>query len=119
MKPRAEILGFVVDKNGGQVGACVEITEGPCAFPDDDAYVQSVIFTFPQLRYDRATRRIMLGERVIEKRGVFRHRRNPGVKLTLRSVEKEAKGSVRGSNSVVYDLYLEAPDPGTKSGSAQ
>jgi len=119
MKPQAEIQGFVVDEDDGQVGACVEVSEGPCAFPDDDAYVQSIIFTFPRLRYDRATRRIMLGDQVVEKRGVFRRWRNPAVRLTLKRAEKETRNTFRGANNIVYDLYLEAPNPDPTSGGAQ
>jgi len=119
LKPRAEIGGFVVGKRDGQVGVSVEVNEGPCAFPDDCSHIQTIIFTFPQLRYDRATRRIMLGEQVGETRGFFRHKRNPGVNLTLKRTEKESTKTIRGSGTVVYELFLEAPAAAAETGTAQ
>jgi hypothetical protein len=108
-KPQAEIGSFVVNKDNGQVAVAVDISEGPCAFADDCSHIQSIVFTFPKLRYDRATRRIMLGNQVVEERGFFRHRRNPGVTLTLKCTEKKASATFRGSGAIVYDLFLETP----------
>lgn len=108
MRPYAEVRRFVVDKHNGRVGVRVEVSEGP--FADDDAEVRAMIFAFPQLRYDSNTKQILLGDTVVEKRGLFRWWRNPDCTLSLKSREEESKQSFSVSRSVVFDLYLETRD---------
>lgn len=108
----AEVQGFVVDRRTGAVGAGIEVRED--AF-DSDSHVASLVFSFPQLRYDRQTRQIMLGDAVVERRGIFRWWRNPDYRLTLKTREVESKESFGGSPSIIYDVYLVANDSPAKT----
>ncbi len=113
--PYAEIEGFVIDRRTGGVGACVEVREDPF---DSDSFVASIVFSFPQLRYDKDTRQIMLGDIVVEKRGIFRWWRNPDYQLKLETSEVESKESFGGSPSIVYNVYLVTRAPRAKTAPA-
>jgi len=112
-KPHAEIHGFVVDQKAGSVGVRVEVSSGP--FESDDSSVASMVFSFPQLRYDKETRQIMLGDIVVEKRGVFRWWRNPDYKLTLKSSEGGGKEGIGRPTTITYDVYLVTRDARAKA----
>ncbi len=110
--PYAEILGFVVDRRRGGVGASVEVREDPL---DADSVVASLVFSFSQLRYDKHKRQIMLGDIVVEKRGIFRWWRNPDYQLTLKATELACKETFGGAPSIMYDVYLATGDTRAQS----
>lgn len=69
-----------------------------------------MVFTFPELRYDGKTKQIMLGDQVIEGRGLFRRWSNPDYSLTLKSKNKPVNSGFDRANAIVYDVYLEGPN---------